>query len=185
VAIPTATVTAPALAAKEAPPSPSTEGPYLIAHLPGDVPAFDQPGGTEIGTVAGEWWGYPSALPVIERTAGFLLVRVQQRPNGSTAWIAADGIDLSETYYRITVDLEAQRLKLLNAGVVEMDVPAIVGRPATPTPVGNFFVTMLQPGPSSSYGQLVLVLSAHSETIDNWQGSGDAVSAIQDRKSVV
>ena len=74
--------------------------------------------------------------------------------------------------------MASRRVRLLNLGQIEMDVPALIGRPATPTPAGHYFVTMLQPGASAGYGALVLVLSAHSETIDNWQGSGDAVSAI-------
>jgi lipoprotein-anchoring transpeptidase ErfK/SrfK len=182
-AAPLPTVTAEALVPapaglKSAPPAPPVEGPYLIAHLPGDVPAFDAPGGAEVGAVAGEWWGYASALPVIDQRDGFLQVRLQQRPNESTAWIAADGIAITTTPYRIVVDLAARRIKLLESGAVVMDLPTLIGRPATPTPAGHFFVTMLQPGPSAGYGELVLVLSAHSETIDNWQGSGDAVSAI-------
>jgi lipoprotein-anchoring transpeptidase ErfK/SrfK len=176
---PPATATAPAPArAKAAPPEAVADGPYRIAHLPGDVPAFAGPGGEADGIVQGSWWGYPSALPVLEQTGGYLRVRVQQRPNESTAWIAAEGVEITETPYRIEVDLPARRVRLLNLGEVELDVPAIVGRPATPTPAGHFFVTMLQPGPSAGYGKLVLVLSAHSETIDNWQGSGDAVTAI-------
>jgi hypothetical protein len=174
----TVLVKAPVVTVKSQPPSPAVEGPYLIAHLPGDVTAFDGPGGSPIGQVAGGWWGYPSELPILAQRDGFLLVRVQPRPNESTAWISADGIAISETPYRIVVDLEARRLRLLNLGMVELDVPAIVGRPSTPTPAGHFFVTMLQPGSSAGYGELVIVLSAHSEAIDNWQGSGDAVTAI-------
>ncbi|MDR1189236.1 MAG: L,D-transpeptidase [Bifidobacteriaceae bacterium] len=181
-AAPAPTVTATASAAPEsdkaAPPAVPPDGPYPIAHLPGDVAAFDGPSGTESGTVAGEWWGYQSQLPVLAQTDGYLQVRLQGRPNESTAWIAADGIAITATPYRIVIDLESRRVKLLNLGEVVMDVPAIIGKPATPTPAGHFFVTMLQPGPSSGYGELVVVVSAHSETIDNWQGSGDAVTAI-------
>ncbi|MDR2567573.1 MAG: L,D-transpeptidase [Bifidobacteriaceae bacterium] len=172
------TVPAVPTADKSDPPAPPPDGPYPIALLPGDVTAYDSPGGEPSGTVAGEWWGYQSQLPVIDQVDGFLQVRLQQRPNESTAWIAAEGIEITTTPYRIEVDLEAHRVRLLKLGEVVMDVPAIVGRPATPTPAGRFFVTMLQPGPSAGYGKQVLVLSAHSETIDNWQGSGDAVTAI-------
>jgi hypothetical protein len=173
-----ATAWAEPAAAKADPPAPASDGPYPIAHLPGDVDSFDVPGGQPTGTVAGEWWGYPSALPVIARSGGFLLVRLQQRPNQSTAWIAADGVEITTTPYRIVIDLAAGRLKLLNLGETVLDAPAVVGRPATPTPAGHFFVTMLQPGASAGYGRQVLVLSGHSETIDDWRGSGDAVIAI-------
>ncbi|MDR2379779.1 MAG: L,D-transpeptidase [Bifidobacteriaceae bacterium] len=173
----TATALAPG-AAKDAPPAAPAEGPYRIAHLTGDVPAYAAPGGERTGTVAGSWWGYPSALPVIGQQDGYLLVRLQQRPNEATAWISAAGVETSLTPYRIVIDLVEHRLQWLESGAVIMDVPAIVGRPATPTPAGHFFVTMLYPGQSPGYGDLVLVLSAHSETIGNWQGSGDAIIAI-------
>jgi lipoprotein-anchoring transpeptidase ErfK/SrfK len=173
------TATAPAPGPpKSAPPPTAVDGPYPIAHLPGDVPAYTEPGGEQVGVVAGSWWGYQSVLPILEERDGHLLVRLQQRPNESTAWIAAEGVEITETPYRIVVDLDSHRVRLLELGTVKLDVPAIVGRPETPTPAGHFFVTMLQPGPTAGYGEKVLVLSAHSETIDNWQGSGDAVTAI-------
>jgi lipoprotein-anchoring transpeptidase ErfK/SrfK len=178
-AAPTVTVTMPPPGvAKGEPVAVTADGPYPIAHLPGDVPAYSGPGGDPAGTVAGSWWGYPSELPVLEQENGYLLVRLQQRPNESTAWISAEGIEITETPYRIVVDLTEHRVRLLNLGEVLLDVPAIIGRPETPTPAGHYFVTMLQPGPSAGYGDRVLVLSAHSETIDDWQGSGDAVVAI-------
>jgi lipoprotein-anchoring transpeptidase ErfK/SrfK len=163
-------------------PSPSPTGPpegtYLIAHLPGDVPAFSGPGGTETGVVAGEWWGYPSELPIIDEQEGFLQVRVQPRPNESTAWIKKDAVTISPTPYRIVINVETYRVTLFEDGHEVFTAPAGVGKSATPTPLGHFFVTMLTEGPKPSYGPQVLALSAHSETIENWQGSGDAIGAI-------
>ncbi|MDR1393547.1 MAG: L,D-transpeptidase [Bifidobacteriaceae bacterium] len=168
----------PPVEAKQAPPAAQAEGPFRIAHLTGDVTAYSEPGGTASGLVEGSWWTYPSALPVIDERDGYLLVRLQQRPNQSTAWIAAEGIEITETPYRIVVDLRTHRLRLLNRGEEEMNVPAIIGRPATPTPAGHYFVTMFHPGASPGYGKWVVYLSAHSETIDNWMGTGDAITAI-------
>jgi hypothetical protein len=91
-------------AVKRGPPAALAEGPYRIAHLDGDVPAYEGPGGAQVGTVAGEWWGYASALPVLDERDGFLLDRLQQRPNESTAWIAAEGVGITETQYRIEVN---------------------------------------------------------------------------------
>ncbi|MDR2254358.1 MAG: L,D-transpeptidase [Bifidobacteriaceae bacterium] len=164
-------------AAKAAAPAAEPDGPYRIAHLPGDVTAYTGPGGEAAGTVAGSWWSYPSKLPIVEERDGYLRVRLQQRPNEATAWISAEGVEITETPYRILIDLDTRRVKLLELGVVVTDVPAIIGAPETPTPTGHFFVTMLQPG-GPGYGKLVLVLSAHSEVISDWQNSGDAVSAI-------
>ena len=56
--------------------------------------------------------------------------------------------------------------------------PAGIGTPASPTPPGNFFVAMTVPAPSPGYGPLVLVTSAHSDAITDWDSSGDAIIAI-------
>jgi lipoprotein-anchoring transpeptidase ErfK/SrfK len=178
VALPTPVVTVteqPPTSPKESPPANNLT---LIAHLPGDVPAYSEPGIPTGGTVAGEWWDYPSILPVLEERDGFYKVRIQQRPNGSTVWIAAEGIETSVTPYRMVIDVTKYRVILFELGKVVLDVPAMVGREHTPTPVGEFFVTMLYPGSSPGYGKQMVVLSAHSETIDDWQGSGDAITAI-------
>jgi lipoprotein-anchoring transpeptidase ErfK/SrfK len=149
-----------------------------LANLPGDVPSYAEPGGEVIGTVDGSWWGYQSILPILVKKDGFLLVRLQQRPNESTAWIAAADVTITTTAYRIGIDTQNYKVTLFKDGAAQVTFNAGVGGAATPTPVGSYFVTMLSPGPSSGYGPQVLALSAHSETIDDWQGSGDAVTAI-------
>jgi lipoprotein-anchoring transpeptidase ErfK/SrfK len=57
-------------------------------------------------------------------------------------------------------------------------MPAGLGKASTPTPPGNFFVGVIEkPGPHG-YGPIVLDLSGHSEAIESWEGSGDAIIAL-------
>jgi L,D-transpeptidase catalytic domain len=55
-----------------------------------------------------------------------------------------------------------------------------VGTPDDPTPAGEFFVAFDEPPPEPGvgYGPFVLVTSAHSPSIADWEGSGDAVIGI-------
>jgi hypothetical protein len=150
----------------------------LIVTLHQSVPEFARPGGPQIGTVPGTWFGAPTALPVIAQDAGYLEVRVAQRPNGLTAWIAALGPTLSATPYRIVIDLATERLRLYEGGHRVLDAPAGIGTTQDPTPVGNFFVALYADPPSSAWGPFIMVTSGHSTAISDWEKSGDAIVAI-------
>jgi lipoprotein-anchoring transpeptidase ErfK/SrfK len=56
--------------------------------------------------------------------------------------------------------------------------PVGIGIPAAPTPTGRYFVALFAQPPSPGYGQFVMVTSAHSNTISDWEESGDAIVAI-------
>ena len=165
-------------------PSPTPSSPplvtsYLVATLKGDAPRYTSPGGEQDGTVAGSWYGYTSILPVIAQKDGYLQVRLQQRPNQSTAWIPASYATLSTTPYRIVINLSQTKLTLYKAGKVVFSAPPGVGATDDPTPTGHYFVTMMDHDPpSGGYGPFVVATSAHSETIADWEGSGDALIGI-------
>jgi len=149
-----------------------------LALLPDQFQGFEEPGVGSGKTMFGIWWGYPLIVPIIDRKDGYIHVRLPWRPNESTIWLAEEGIEISTTPYRIEVSTSEFRVRLYNGDNLELEVPAGVGAAGTPTAHGHFYVTMLAPGPDPSYGAEVLALSAHSETIVNWQGSGDAIAAI-------
>jgi hypothetical protein len=150
----------------------------LVATLHGPAPAYAGPGGAPDGTVPGSWYGAPSALPVIGAANGFVEVRKAQRPNGSTAWVPEQDVTLAKTYDRIVVHVATTRLDWYHQGKLVMDAPAGVGTPDDPTPQGQFFLTFQAPPPDPGYGPVVLVTSAHSDTITDWEGTGDAIVAI-------
>jgi lipoprotein-anchoring transpeptidase ErfK/SrfK len=128
--------------------------------------------------VPGTWFGAPSVLPVLAQADGQLEVALAQRPDGSTAWIPASSATLSATPYRIVVDLSTETLLLYRAGQLEMIAPTGIGTAADPTPTGSFFVALDAAAPSAAWGSFVLVTSAHSAAISDWEQSGDAIVAI-------
>jgi lipoprotein-anchoring transpeptidase ErfK/SrfK len=115
---------------------------------------------------------------VIDARPGWLRVMLAQRPNFSTAWIRAANAHLVTSAYRIVIDLPNRRLLLLDGESVVLDAPAGVGTPDDPTPPGNFFVALFAPPPGPGYGDFVLVTSAHSNQITDWESSGDAIIGI-------
>lgn len=131
-----------------------------------------------MGTVPATWYGSPSALPVVASQPGWLEVRLAQRPNESTAWVLAGDVSVSTSVYAIVVDLATRHLTLYRQAQAVFSVPVGVGTAEDPTPTGQFFVALFASPPSPGYGAFVLVTSAHSDAITDWDHSGDAVVAI-------
>lgn len=137
-------------------------------------------GGSPAGTVPASWYDRPSILPVIATEPGWVRVRLAQRPNESTAWLPDSDVRLSSTPYRIVVNTATTHLALYDDGKLVFSAPAGVGTPDDPTPHGEYFVAFDEqpPQPNPGYGPFIMVTSAHSQTISDWEGSGDAVIGI-------
>jgi len=152
----------------------------VLATVRAAAPRYASPGRLATGTVAASWHDRPSVLPVIAATTpGWVEVRLAQRPNESIAWLPASDVMLSRTPYEIVIDLATTRLSLYDDGRLVFTAPAGVGTTDDPTPTGQYFVAFdEQPPPNPGYGPFILVTSAHSPTISDWEGSGDAVIGI-------
>jgi len=158
-------------------PTPVIKPTGLIATLTSSR-TFTRPGGPAGAAVALKWHGQPVQVPVLATTDGDLKVRLPTRPNGSTTWISAIGVPLSYSAYRIVINLGTRHLALFQNGVEKLNAPAGVGTVADPTPTGHFFVAFFAKAPSAAWGPFVMVTSAHSVAISDWEESGDAVVAI-------
>jgi len=156
------------------------DGTTLLATLRGTAPRYPSPGRSPAGRVPGTWYGARSTLPVVASRPGWMQVRLARRPNGSTAWIPASDVKLSTTPYRIVVNLATTHLTLYKQDRKVFSAPVGVGTKTYPTPTGQYFLAFFEAPPESSsgYGAFIMVTSAHSETISNWAGSGDAVIGI-------
>ena len=152
----------------------------VVATVLRTAPRYASPGRSAVGTVPASWYGRPSVLPVIATRPGWVQVRLAQRPNGSTAWVPASDVTLGRTPYRIVVNNTTTRLALYDRGRLVFSAPAGVGTTNDPTPTGEYFVAFDEqsPQPDPGYGPFIMVTSAHSPAISDWDGSGDAVIGI-------
>jgi lipoprotein-anchoring transpeptidase ErfK/SrfK len=141
-------------------------------------PRYSSPGHREPGIVPASWYDYPSVLPVLATRPGWVRVRLAQRPAGSTAWIPSGDVTLGSTPYRIVIDLATTHLMLYKDGREILDAPAGVGTPDDPTPAGHYFAAFTEPSLGPGYGPFIIVTSDHSDSIADWEGSGDAVIGI-------
>lgn len=150
----------------------------LLATTHGSIPRFAKPGGQQAGRVPGSWHGGVSTLPVIGQRPGWLHVRLAQRPNESTAWVLSRDVTLTTTPYALVLHLASTHLSLCRSGHEVFSAPIGIGTSRFPTPKGRFFVAFFARPPIPAYGAFVMVTSAHSNVITDWERSGDGMVAI-------
>jgi len=153
-----ATVTADEVAARKAP-QPSAE---VIQTFP----RISVVGITQVFSVIEEVQGkdgkawYKALLPV--------------RPNGTTGFIPAKGLELTHTSYRLQLDRDRFRLTLFRGCRKVRTFPVGIGTGTTPTPVGKFFLAGLfrPPVTNTVYGAYIYTLSGYSDVLRNWELGG-------------
>jgi lipoprotein-anchoring transpeptidase ErfK/SrfK len=169
------------------PPSPLQVGMRAGLRLAGEVKAdtevFQQPGADQpqeilpgIGT-----FGIPNIVLVVneartEDGAHWYQVLLPRKPNDSRGWVRADSLRTYWLENSIQIDVSERTLSLFERGRLVKSFPVGVGRTATPTPLGQFFITvrLSPPDPGGPYGPLAMGLSAYSEVLTWWAGGGQA-----------
>jgi lipoprotein-anchoring transpeptidase ErfK/SrfK len=101
----------------------------------------------------------------------WLRVAVPARPNGSSAWVDRDAVQLARTRWRLRIRLATRRLQVLRAGRVVRSARVVVGAPQTPTPRGLFAISerVRQP-PGEVIGPWALHLTAYSRVLHSYDG---------------
>jgi lipoprotein-anchoring transpeptidase ErfK/SrfK len=125
--------------------------------------------------------GEPTVLPVIARAQGsdgqpWLEVRLPGRPLhgqvlAETGWIAAKGTVPRQTSWHVVVNRESRRASIFFRGRQIRRFSVIVGKPSTPTPVGDYFVeeNVLMP-PHAAGAPYALATSARSAVLQEFEG---------------
>ncbi len=120
--------------------------------------------------------GEPTTLPVSGTLTApdgvrWLQVMLPGRPNSSTGWIAQQGTRRLLTEWDIVVDLGARRVSAFRAGSLVRAFRAVVGKPSTPTPTGQFFVQeTVRMSAGEPGGPYALALSARSDALQEFEG---------------
>jgi lipoprotein-anchoring transpeptidase ErfK/SrfK len=133
--------------------------------------------------------GEQTTLPVIARSiaaggARWLRVMLPGRPDGSTGWISQQGTSALVTAWAVVVELAARRVNVYNDAHRVRTFQAVVGKPSTPTPSGQFFVEeTLQMSAGEPGGPFALALSARSNALQEFEG-GPGQIAIHGRDNL-
>jgi lipoprotein-anchoring transpeptidase ErfK/SrfK len=120
--------------------------------------------------------GEATTLPVLSRSIGaggvrWLQVMLPGRPDGLIGWVTQQGTRPQQTPWRIVLDLAARRVTVYNDGRRVKVFRAVVGKPSTPTPTGQFFVEeVVQMKSGEPGGPFALALSARSNVLQEFEG---------------
>ncbi len=120
--------------------------------------------------------GERTVLPVLgDRTGAgglrWLHVRLPGRPNGHTGWIRQRATVASATRWHIVVNTSRRQVIVYKKGRPVRIVKAVVGKPSTPTPRGEFFVEeVIQLRAGDVGAPFALALSARSNVLQEFEG---------------
>lgn len=100
-------------------------------------------------------------------------VRLPARPNGQTGWVPRQALgSLRRTTLALTIDRRTLRATLRRSGKAVWRSRVGVGKSATPTPAGRFYVReRLVPKPGTIYGAVAFGTSAYA-SVSDWPGGG-------------
>jgi hypothetical protein len=115
--------------------------------------------------------GERTTLPVLARRGRWLEVGLPGRPNGHTGWILAGKTVRSVTDWHIVVDTSRRTVTVYRTGRAVRIFEAVVGKPSTPTPTGDFFIEESIALRASDVGApYALALSARSNVLQEFDG---------------
>jgi lipoprotein-anchoring transpeptidase ErfK/SrfK len=124
--------------------------------------------------------GFPTVFRVLDVvrarncSARWYRVQLPIRPNGVTGFVRASAVGTGPVRSRVVVDLSAKRLTLYRRGRAVLHAPVAVGSPATPTPLGRYYVNqrLIPPDPGGPYGPAAIGISAYSNVLTGWAQGG-------------
>ena len=114
----------------------------------------------------------PLVMVVTETSGDWLRVQLHARPNGMEGWVRADDVELTSHSYRMELDLAGFDLKVYDGEELIEETQVVIGKDATPTPVGTYFLNEMIPqsNPGGAFGPWILSTSAYSETLETFDG---------------
>ena len=117
-----------------------------------------------------------TVLPVIGHMTGpdglsWLHVMLPGRPNGRMGWISQRATAYKVTGWHIVVNTSSRRVTVYRHSRIVRVFRAIVGKPWTPTPQGEFFVEeAVELRPNEAGAPYALALSARSNVLQEFAG---------------
>ena len=101
-------------------------------------------------------------------------VKLPMRPNGATGYVRASFVTIGLVRTRIEVDLSDHELVAYRDDRPVLRTIVAVGSPATPTPIGRFYVNqrLLVRDPTGPWGFGGIGISAFSDVLTGWTQGG-------------
>ena len=164
------------------------------ARARGAVAAYRRPGGQRLRVFqrtnlngVGTVFGVLAVVRDRECRPAWYRVQLPMRPNGASGYVRADRVRLFPVRTRIEIDLSERRIDFFRNGRRILRTRAAIGKAATPTPVGRFYVNqrLLSSDPAGPFGPGAIGISAFSPVLTGWtQGGPIAIHGTNDPSSI-
>jgi len=104
----------------------------------------------------------------------WLRIRVPMRPNGRTGWVRESALGaLHAVHTQLVVNRHTLRVTLFVHGRKRFSARVGVGKAATPTPAGHFWIReKFRVAGATLYGPRAIGTSAYAPTLSEWPGGG-------------
>jgi lipoprotein-anchoring transpeptidase ErfK/SrfK len=122
--------------------------------------------------------GAPLTFLVDGQTSTRYKVLLPIKPNGSVGWLDPAEVGIKKAHkYKIVVEIGAHRITVTNGDSVVLSEKIAVGKGATPTPDGRYYIKELLKPPSADgpYGPYAYGLSGFSPVVQNFNGGDDTI----------
>jgi lipoprotein-anchoring transpeptidase ErfK/SrfK len=124
--------------------------------------------------------GVPTVFAALQAVLGgrcraaWYRVLVPMKPNETTGYVRARSVNLRVVRSRVVIDLSARRLSVYSRGRLAFATTTAIGAPATPTPLGRFYINQRfrEPDSNGPYGWGAIGISAFSEVLTGWPQGG-------------
>lgn len=153
----------------------------FAAFVPQRAVAYRSPAGAAIARFgAKNVNGAPTVFGVLGAvleplcSASWLRVQLPLRPNGATGFVRAQDVRLLRVPTRIEIDISRRRVTLFREGKPVLRTTAAVGSPATPTPIGRYYVNqrLIPDNAAGPFGPGAIGISAFSNVLTGWTQGG-------------
>lgn len=120
--------------------------------------------------------GVRTVLPLLGKALSssgqsWLHVRLPGRPSGHKGWIRTNQTGRTSTEWHILLELSTRRVTVYHHGRATRRFRAVVGKPSTPTPRGQFFIEeALALSSRDAGGPFALATSARSHVLHQFEG---------------
>jgi len=153
----------------------------FAAMVKGEAETYRRPGGARLASFGRvNENGYPTTFSIVGAVvngscgAAWYRVQLPMRPNGMIGYVRPADVLVQKVTTRIVVDVSERKLSFYRGAKLVLETPVAVGSPATPTPIGRFYVSqrILTTNPAGPYGPAALGVSAFSNVLTGWAQGG-------------
>lgn len=105
------------------------------------------------------------------REGAWVQLVLPTRPNNQLGWARADHLQLARHSWHLELSISDRMLRVWEGDRLEAETPVVVGKDASPTPLGRFYLNeRVRPAEGTIYSPWILSTNAFSDSLERFSG---------------